>query len=138
MDILSIPFHKFLNIKRFDGNDYIFKIEERPEYFNHIGTIHACVQLSLAEATSGEFLVQQFSDYQKELIPVVRRSEVKYQKPATGDLFAKAEFLSTNRKKVLIEFNTKKRTLVRVKVDVYNTEKDKTLTAIFDWFIIKK
>jgi hypothetical protein len=44
MDILAIPFHQFLNIKRNISDDFIFKIDERPEYSNHLGTIHACVQ----------------------------------------------------------------------------------------------
>ena len=58
MDILAIPFHKFLNIKKHAGDDYIFEADERPEYLNHLQTIHACVQLALAEASSGEFLLQ--------------------------------------------------------------------------------
>ena len=53
MDILSIPFHKHINIGRSENAGYIFEINERPEYLNHLGTIHACVQLSLAEAVSG-------------------------------------------------------------------------------------
>jgi len=68
MEILSIPFHHFLNIKRNENEDFIFKIDERPEYSNHLGTIHACVQVSLAEASSGEFLLQQFNELETELI----------------------------------------------------------------------
>ncbi len=78
MEILSLPFHKFLNIERNDGDEYIFKIKERPEYHNHLGTIHACVQLTLAEATSGEFLLGKFNSYKSDLIPVIRKTEVKY------------------------------------------------------------
>jgi hypothetical protein len=48
MDILAIPFHKFLNIKKHSGDSYIFEAKERPEYLNLLQTIHACVQLSLA------------------------------------------------------------------------------------------
>ena len=53
MDILSIPFHKYLDIKKVgESKDFVFRIKEKPEFLNHLGTIHACVQLSLAEATS--------------------------------------------------------------------------------------
>lgn len=138
MDILAIPFHRFLNIKRNENDDFIYKIGERPEYSNHLGTIHACVQLSLAEATSGEFLLKQFNELKNELIPVVRKTEVKYHKPAKGELFSKATFVSTNRANVLIELNTRKRILVQVKVEIYDVEKNKAATAIFDWFIIKR
>ena len=97
MNILSVPFHQFINIKRSENENYIFTIEERPEYLNHLGTIHACVQLSLAEATSGEFLLNQFIELASEVIPVVRKTEVKYRKPANGNLFSKATF-SMNKK----------------------------------------
>jgi len=139
MDILSIPFHKFLNINRADGyENFVFKIQERPEYLNHLGTIHACVQLSLAEATSGEFLLKEFGDLKTAVIPVVRKSEAKYHKPANGELFSTAEFLTTNRSHVLNELNTKKRAIVHVKVEVWDYEKNKTLTVIFEWFLILK
>ena len=138
MDILAIPFHRFLNIKRNESDDFIFKIDERPEYSNHLGTVHACVQLSLAEASSGEFLLNQFDELKNELIPVVRKTEVKYHKPANGELFSKAAFLSTNKQNILKELNSRKRSLVQVKVEIYDTEKNKAATAIFDWFIIKK
>ena len=138
MDILAIPFHRFLNIKKDNIYEYIFKIDERPEYMNHLGTIHACVQLSLAEATSGEFLLQQFHELKNELIPVVRKTEVKYHKPANGELFSKASFVATGKEQILTELNTRKRALLKVKVEVFDIEKTKAATAVFDWFIVKK
>lgn len=137
MDILAIPFHRFLHIKRNEPKDFIFKIEERPEYLNHLGTIHACVQLTLAEATSGEFLLQQFSEIKNELIPVVRKTEVKYHRPANGNLFSKALFSTNGKEEILNELNARNKTLVKVKVEVYDSENKKALTALFEWFIIK-
>lgn len=137
MDILSIPYHKFLNIKKSDDDNFIFMADERPEYLNHLGNIHACVQLSLAEITSGEFLLNQFYDLKAEFVPVVRRSEAKYHKPANGTLHAKAEFYSSSQPEVLAEMTTKNRALIRIKVEVYAPDKVKALTAIFDWFVQK-
>ena len=138
MDILAIPFHRYLNIKKNTGNEYIFAIEERPEYLNHLGTVHACVQLSLAEATSGEFLQNQFKDLKSEVIPVIRRTEAKYHKPANGNLYSKAEFDSTDKDEAMQELETKKRTIVKVKVEIFDSQNNKTLTVIFDWFISEK
>jgi len=45
---------------------------------------------ALAEASSGEFLLNQFKDYRLDIIPVVRKVEVKYSKPANGTVFSKA------------------------------------------------
>jgi hypothetical protein len=139
MDILEIPFHKYMNIKKvIRDKDLIFRIEERPEYLNHLGTIHACVQLSLAEATSGEFLLHNFRCQESGLIPVIRKTEAKYHRPANGELFSKAEFFSPTRLEALVELNEKNRTLIKVKVEVNDSEKNKVLTVIFDWFIIRK
>ena len=89
MDILSIPFHRLLNIERnLNDDEFIFQIEERPELHNHLGTFHACAQLSLAEATAGEYLQQQFPEIKDEVIPVIRKTEVKYAMPAKGSFFS--------------------------------------------------
>jgi hypothetical protein len=137
MDILDIPFHRFLNIKNHNGDEYIFETDERPEYLNHLGTIHACVQLSLAEASSGEFLLHQFFEFKSELVPVVRKTEAKYHRPANGSLYSKASFESSNKLDVLNELVRRKRVLLKVKVEIFDHQKNKVLTAIFDWFIIK-
>ena len=36
------------------------------------------------------------------------------------------------------ELETKKRTIVKVKVEIFDSQNNKTLTVIFDWFISKK
>lgn len=138
MDILAIPFHQYLNIEKAESNEYIFKLEERPECLNHLGTIHACVQLSLAEATSGEYLLTQFNEYKSDLIPVVRKTEAKYHKPANGTLFSKATFTNTTREEALAELASRNRMQLQVKVEVFDSKKIKSLSANFEWFITRK
>ena len=136
MDILSIPFHRLLNIERIQNDDdFIFQIEERPELHNHLGTFHACAQLTLAEATSGEYLLQQFREIKDVVVPVIRRTEVKYSMPANGILFSKASFSSTSKQDFLKELETKNRCIISIKVEVFNTESKRTLSAVFDWVI---
>ena len=136
MDILSIPFHRLLNIERNQNDDdFIFQIEERPELHNHLGTFHACAQLSLAEATAGEFLQQQFQELKDVVVPVIRRTEVKYSMPANGTLFSKASFSSGSKEDFLKEFEARKRCIIPIKVEVFNTESKRTLSAVFDWLI---
>jgi len=136
MDILSIPFHHLLNIERNQNDDdFIFQIDERPELHNHLGTFHACAQLSLAEATSGEFLQQQFQELKDVAIPVIRRTEVKYSMPANGTLFSKASFSSGSNEDFLKELEARKRCIIPIKVEVFNTENKRTMSAVFDWLI---
>jgi len=138
LDILSIPFHSFLNIEKHDGDDFIFEAKQRPEYLNHLSTIHACVQLALAEASSGEFLQQEFSEQKNEVIPVIRKTEAKYNRPATGTLYSRASFLSSDRDAVLEDLLSKGRCITRIKVEVFDADNTRVLTAVFDWFLKMK
>ena len=135
MDVLAIPFHKFLNIEEHPGDEYIFEAKERPEYLNHLQTIHACVQLSLAEASSGEFLLQQFKEINTGVIPLIRKTEAKYHGPANGTLYSRASFLSSGKAEVLGELSEKNRTITQIKVEILDSSKNRVLTAIFDWFL---
>jgi hypothetical protein len=137
MDILKIPFHQLIGIKKATLPGYIFMLEEQANLLNHLGTLHACVQLSLAEASAGEFLLQEFAGASEGLIPVVRKTEVKYNKPANGSLFCKAQFVEIDKLAFLNDLQTKGRAQLQVKTEVYNTEGTKVLSAIFDWFIAK-
>jgi len=135
MDILAIPFHKFLHFEKHKGDTYIFKARERPEYLNHLQTIHACVQLALAEASSGEFLLQEFHEHKDAVIPVIRKTEAKYHRPARGTLYSKASLLSPHKEEVQDALGHKRRTLVQIKVEIFDGENSKVLTAIFHWFL---
>ena len=137
MNILSVPFHQFLKLEKSEDDNFIFKLQERPELLNHLNTIHACVQLSLAEATSGEFLLNEFYELRNEVIPVVRKTEVKYQKPANGSLCSKANFSSVDKNSVYRNLNEKGRAIVPIKVELFDSGNNRTLTAIFDWFVAK-
>lgn len=136
MDIKEIPFHKFLGIQKSDNDIYILELEEKKEYLNHLGTIHASVLFALAESTSGEFLLRKFKDYKLDVIPVVRRAEVKYRKPGHGQIFSKADFVNTDVLRIHEELQLNGRALLKIQVDIYNSEFEKIMTGVFEWFIV--
>lgn len=138
MNILSIPFHEFIAIKRSNKKGYLFMLEERPELNNHLNTVHASAQLALAEASSGEFLLEQFNDIKNQVIPVIRRTEIKYRQPGKGTLYTKCEFVEGDSQEFLKQFKEKKRIILKVKVHVFNEFEKRTSTAIFEWLIAKK
>ena len=88
MNVLNLPFNKILLIKKSVVPDTLFMLEDRVNYQNHIGTVHASAQYALAEASSGETLERNFGDWNGAYFPVVRRVEVKYKNPAKGRLFS--------------------------------------------------
>lgn len=135
MDITEIAFHVFLGIQKSDNDLYILKLEEKNEYLNHLGTIHASVLFALAESTSGEFLLRKFKDFELDVIPVVRKAEIKYSKPGNGQIYSKAEFVNTDPQRILEELQLKRRVLIKIKVDIFNSENKRLMTGVFEWFI---
>ena len=82
MTITEVPFNRFLGIRKADGDpEYLLQLDDSPHYQNHLGTVHASVQLALAEASSGERLLQQFPDLAAGVLSVVRRVEAKFKNP---------------------------------------------------------
>ncbi len=136
MNVLEIPFNKFFGLKMTDqGSEYIFIMEEKNEYLNHLGTFHAGCLYSFAEITSGQFLLDEFKEFASQVVPVVRKVEVKYNKPGNGKLFSKAELFDTKTEIVTQDLQCRKRAIVKIKVDVYNETKVKLMTSVFEWFI---
>jgi len=83
--VTEIPFNAFVGIETSADPAGLLRLPDGPKYLNHLGTVHASAQLALAEATSGEFLLRTFRST-RGIVPVVRRLEAKFHKPALGAL----------------------------------------------------
>ena len=139
MNALEVPFNKYVGLQYADTeDDSILKLVQREEYLNHLGTLHASLLFTIAEATSGEFLFRKFKDYELDVIPVVRKVEIKYRKPGNGTVFSKADFFDTDSAEIIEELNNKKRVIIKVRVDIYNDQNDKLVSSVIDWFITMK
>jgi acyl-coenzyme A thioesterase PaaI-like protein len=136
MIVTDLPFVKFIGIEKSDRNDYLLMLNESPDYLNHLGTVHAAAQFALAESSSGEFLLTMFSEFvDVQVVPVVRRAEVKYCKPATGQLYSRAEYKNEEIDKAKTELNAKGRTMMKVKIIVLDINDNKTMQSEYEWFI---
>ncbi len=137
MNVLALPFNKILMIKKSNVPDTILMLDDRVQYQNHLGTIHASAQYALAEASSGEILERNFGDWNGAYFPVVRRAEVKYKNPAKGILFSTG-FIDADRAMLAKkELSEKGRTLVDVMVKIVDEGKNITFESTFTWFIAK-
>ncbi len=137
MDITKIAFNEFMKIKKTDKEEYVFEIQDEPQYLNHLETVHASAQFALAEATSGQYLLEVFEEYtEKGVIPVVRSVEVKYKKPAKGAIFSHATMNDKDIEKVKDNLNVKGRALFDVIVKVYDSENEVTMFSKFTWYIL--
>jgi len=136
MDITKIPFNQFIGLKISDKSGYLLMLDNRPEYRNHLDTVHASAMFALAEATSGYFLLNEFSE-PTDIVPVVRKVETKYKKPATGLVFSKAKFQDTEKNEVLNMINQKGRALLKVEVSLYDDKDMLIMQSVFEWFVKK-
>jgi acyl-coenzyme A thioesterase PaaI-like protein len=136
MEILDIPYNRFTGLKYSTNPEYLMMLDNREVYHNHLGTVHASALFALAEATSGCFLQNEFQQL-TNVIPVVRKVETKFRKPATGSIFSKASMVEATPDEIIDELNTRQRTLVTVRVILKDEGGVNVMQADFEWFITK-
>jgi len=137
MDVLQLPFNNFIGLKKSDKSEYLLMLEDRPEYRNHLNTVHASALFALAEASSGLFLLNEFSEL-TDIVPVVRKVEIKYRKPAAGSVFSKVKFQELGKKEILNMLNQRGRVLLTVEVSLFDGAGIQLMQSIFEWFITKQ
>jgi len=138
MNVFQVPFNKYIGLQKSDKENYLLLLKDRSEFKNHLGTVHASTMFALAEATSGEFLLDQFKDLKMDIIPVVRKAEIKYSKPGQSSIYSKAGFVNQSVQEITEELKTKKRVIIKVKVDIFGESDEKLMASVFDWFVSTK
>lgn len=137
MDVTRLPFNEFIGLKYADRQDYLLMLDDKTEYLNHLNSVHAGALFTLAEATSGHFLLGQF-DKLPDIVPVVRKVAVKYRKPAFGTVYSSAAFLNTGKNEILEALDQKGRALLEVEVCLYDQNGTLVMQAVFEWFVTKQ
>jgi len=133
MDVTQIPFVKHLGIEK--NEEGILKLEPTLTVQNHIQTIHAAAQFTLAETQSGLYLQTLFPEYRGKVMPLLRESSVKYKKPATSTLTASAYVEEGVKEKFLIALKSKRRAIITVDVELRDENQVVTMRGDFTWFI---
>ena len=136
MNVFELPFTKFIGLALSEKDEFLLMLKDQTEYLNHLGTVHASAQFSLAEATSGYFLLNEFHNL-TNIVPVVRKVETKYKKPVQGAVFSRACFIETDRVKIIETLESKKRVLLTVRVSLFDSEEKNVMQSDFEWFIVK-
>jgi acyl-coenzyme A thioesterase PaaI-like protein len=138
VNIEDIPFNRYLGITHSAQEGGELSLPRDARYTNHLGTVHANAQLALAEAASGEYLIREFKDIGFDVIPVVRRIEAKFRKPASGAIFAKASVTPEKKQEFLATLIARGRALIEVQVDVHDENRTHALAAVIEWFVARK
>ena len=135
MTIQEVPFNKYLRIQTSARKGYILELANRANLSNHLGTLHAGALFSLAEATSGEFLLKQFHNSELDVIPVVRTADIKYSRPGESVIYSKAEFAEDSVEEVYTGLKSRGNIIVRVKVELFNERHERIAISNIHWFL---
>jgi hypothetical protein len=136
MQITEIPFNKLLGMKPGTAaSGRLLQIDESPLLANHLGTVHASVQLALAEASSAEFLLQQFPGFAAKFFGVVRRIQAKFISPLTGRISSTASMGDKHSQRLLRMLGTQGRGLVVVEVEILDDSATIGMSSSIEWFI---
>jgi acyl-coenzyme A thioesterase PaaI-like protein len=133
--VTELPFNRLIGLERGEGTSQL-TLPAGPQYLNHVGTVHAGALLSLAEAASGEFLLQHLG-MDSGVVPVVRRMEAKFRKPAHGIVSAKASATDAQLDDLKSDLAAKGRALVSLSVDLHDESGTHVLSATVEWFIAR-
>jgi len=134
--VTELPFNRFLGLESASDPSHLLRLPAGPQYLNHLGTVHASAQLALAEASSGEFLLRSLGP-DSGVIPVVRRLESKFRKPAHGALTSTVTTPPAALDQLRADLTAKNRAIVSVAVELHDESGSHTLSATVEWFITK-
>ncbi len=133
MKITDIPLVKHMKIIE---NDDFLMLEPKLDVQNHLRSIHAAAQFALAESMSGHYLLSLFNEYtNRDVIPLLRSSTVKYKNQATSTLRAKAFISADQKEKFEKQFLKKGRAVISVNIELVDMNDLVTMTGEFMWFI---
>lgn len=134
MSVLSLPFNTFLGLELAPEPGCILRLPEDGKYLNHLGTVHASALLALAEATSGEFLLRQMGSAEG-VLPVVRRLESKFRKPAHGAVSSTANAAPEALVQLQADLAAKGRALLTITVELHDEAGTHVFTGTVEWFL---
>ena len=117
------------------GATHLLELPFTPRLRNHLGTVHAAAQFALAEAASSECLQRHFAAAVGEVFAVIRAAEVKYRRPATGELLAYGTPDENTRDQLVTELAGRGRFCAVILVDLKDRAGTLTFHGKFEWFI---
>jgi acyl-coenzyme A thioesterase PaaI-like protein len=137
MDVTQLPFNLLIGLEAgASGDDSLVSLPSGPQYTNHLGTVHASALLAVVEAGSGAFLVRHLGE-SEGFVPVVRRLECKFRKPASGRVSARATAPADEITRWKNELTTRGRVSISVPVEVVDEAGVVVVSATVEWFIAR-
>ncbi len=113
----------------------MLSLDFKDDVLNHVKTIHASAQFTLAETQSGKYLQDLFPELEEKVIAVLRDAQIKYRKPAQEKIIAIASSDEESIEKFKVQFEKKGRGTLQIDVEVKDIYDVLTCQATFTWFV---
>ena len=135
MDVSQLPFNRLIGLElAMPDSGFLVSLPDHLQYTNHLGTVHGSALLAVAEAASGVLLAQMFS-HVAGAVPVVRKLEAKFRKPAQGRISARCKETPEEFANWLTELQKRGRVSVAIPVEVIDQTENVVMSAAVEWFI---
>ncbi len=135
MDVSQLPFNLLIGLELANPDSgFLVSLPHHLQYTNHLGTVHGSALLAVAEAASGAFVVQNFS-HVAGVVPVVRKLEAKFRRPASGAVSARCVGNAEEVARWLNELAKRGRVLAAIAVEVVDASGGVVMSATVEWFI---
>jgi len=131
MRVSDLPFNKHIGIQAHNG---VVTIPVKDLHMNHLGTVHATAIYGVAEAGSGQFIVESFGGEFPGALAVAHTGTVKYKSAAKADVWAEVTNSKPDPQQALDRLRRKGAAKITVEVNVHSNNAIVAM-AIFDWFI---
>jgi acyl-coenzyme A thioesterase PaaI-like protein len=128
----DIPFVKFIGMKEEEEK---LSLALKKTVCNHVETIHAAAQFTLAETESGMRLQSLFPELEQKVIPLLREAQIKYKKPATQKIVAYSFVEEEAIAKIKQQFAKKGRALLQIRVEIRDIKDVLTCEARYTWYV---
>jgi thioesterase domain-containing protein len=133
MKIIDTPFVKKVGIEETDGGELMLPFQKDVQ--NHLETVCAGAQYTLAESSSADLLQNIFPELVGKVIPVIRESTIKYKKPAQSKIRAQSSVKDNALQKFKDRFKATGRALISIDVKIFDSENDVTASGSYTWYL---
>lgn len=137
MNIAGLPFSKLIGLEEGTvAGRSVISLQPQEQHRNHVGTIHAAVLFSVAEAASAQALLQAFPHLAEKASALLRTARVKYRRPATAAIHGTASIDRAVAQACVNRFENKGMALANVAASVFQDQVE-VLSARFTWCVLR-
>jgi acyl-coenzyme A thioesterase PaaI-like protein len=138
LEILEVPFNKFIGLKECTDPNFILELPDSKKFLNSNNTVHSGALFALAEASSNrylKYLLDSVKDIDYYLSPAIQNVKIKFRNPAEGRILSKTRILGKGFQELCDELKSKKRVVLEIEVKLLNPENEVVMIAKFEWKI---